>query len=142
MFDAYEELSFAESIPLQTLGASATVTGAAVQLGSGITGNFQEVLFAIDVGTWTDGTHTFEVQSSPDGSTSWDPVPAANLRGVEPVVLDATNDEGIFFVGYRVDEALGEEYVRVVVVSTGVTTGLADVQAHAILADALVKPVR
>lgn len=72
----------------------------------------------INVGTWTDGTHTFEVQESDDDST-FTAVADADLSESEPVVDGADDDQTTYMIGYT-----GEKrYIRVVATVTGATTG-------------------
>lgn len=80
--------------------------------------NFDAAVVVIDVGTWTDGTHTFEVQDSPD-DTTYTAVAAANLDGAEPVVDGATDDEQIYEIGYHGTE----KFIRVSVTVASATTG-------------------
>jgi len=142
MFDAYEELSFAEGIPLQTL-TDGTVLSAAIKIGGAVTGKPQELLVCVDVGTFTDGIHTFTLEACATSGGSYVVVAGSNLRGAALVVDDGSNDEGIVgYIGYRPDENRQDEFIKIKVVSSGCTTGLADVQAHAILADMLDVPVR
>jgi len=72
----------------------------------------------IQVGTWTDGSHTFEVQESDDNST-FSAVAAADLIGSEPVVDGATDDEQVYSIGY----VGSKRYIRVAVTVTDATSG-------------------
>ena len=75
-------------------------------------------MVVIDVGLWTDGTHTFEVQES-DDDTSYTAVAAADLQGTEPVVDDATDDAQVYELGY-----LGSKrYLRAISTVASATTG-------------------
>jgi hypothetical protein len=78
---------------------------------------YQDALVVIDTGVVTDGTHTFAVQESADGS-SWAAVADADLQGAEPAVTSA-NDDTVYEIGY-----LGAaRYLRVAVTVAGATTG-------------------
>lgn len=85
--------------------------------------NFDAAVVVIDVGTWTDGTHTFEVQEADDdGSGSpdtWAAVADADLDGSEPVVDGAADDDQIYEIGY----IGGKRWLRVVVTVASATTG-------------------
>lgn len=76
---------------------------------------FSDSLLAIiNVGAWTDGTHTFTLEES-DDDTTFTAVSAAQTQG-EPVVVDgATDDNQVYKLGY-----LGiKRYVRVTATVTG-----------------------
>ncbi len=80
--------------------------------------NFQDAVFVINAGLWTDGVHTVSAEDSPDDS-AWTAVGAGDLDGTFTVVDGATVDDQVYAVGY-----LGtERFVRVVIVTTGATTG-------------------
>lgn len=102
--------------PAQSLAPAARTASAN---GTGVDlANYDSALAVIDVGAWTDGTHTFEVQESDDDVT-YTAVAAADLDGAEPVVDGATKDDQIYLVGYRGTK----RYVRVAVTAAGTTTG-------------------
>ena len=96
-----------------------TVNGTAVDLWSNSVGRqkFCTALAIVQTGTITDGTHTVEVQESDDNS-SFAAVADADLQGTEPAVV-AANDNVVYEIGYRG----AKRYLRVVVVTTGATTG-------------------
>lgn len=126
-YDISEELDVATSIEPQTLGSSATVNGSAVDLKG-----FNAAMIVVDVGTRTDGTHTFEVQEANDDGTgsagSFSAVAAADLVGTEPVVNSASTDDTTYRIGYTGTK----RHVRVSVTSASVTTGLADVAGYVV----------
>jgi len=94
-----------------------TVNGTTVDLG--VFGNdFRSVLFVVHTGSITDGSHAISLQDSPDGS-AWAAVDAAHLQGTAPTITSA-NDDAVFEVGYIPGT---KQYVRLVVVTTGATTG-------------------
>jgi hypothetical protein len=82
---------------------------------------FDGAMATINTGTITDGTHTFTVQDSPDGSV-WTNVAAGLLqggaRGVSPALL-AADSNALVEIGY----SGAQRYLRVTVVVTGATTG-------------------
>lgn len=68
----------------------------------------------LSVGAWTDGTHTFVMQDSPDNST-WTAVAAVYLQGSFTPITSAGQQNAEQKVGY-----LGlQRYVRVVDTVTG-----------------------
>lgn len=95
---------------------------------------FQAAVAVVHTGTITDGTHTVELQHSDDNS-AWAAVADADLQGSEPAIV-AADDNKIFELGYR---GL-KRYLRVVVVSSGTTTG-GIFGASIILADPRIAPV-
>ena len=79
---------------------------------------FDSAMVLIDVGAYTDGTHTFEVQESDDDS-NYTAVADADLQGTEPVVDGAGAATQTYKIGYTGDS----RYVRVVVTATGTSSG-------------------
>lgn len=73
----------------------------------------RSVMFVLSVGTVTDGTHTVEVQDSPNGS-DWTAVANEFLQGAEPALTSA-NDERVHEIGYTGHQ----RYVRVVSTVSG-----------------------
>lgn len=80
--------------------------------------NYNAAVVVIDVGTWTDGTHTFEVQESDDDST-WSAVADADLDGTEPVVDASGDSNAVHLIGYHGIA----RYLRVSVTTSGTTNG-------------------
>lgn len=91
---------------------SATATGTAVDRlvdGDGA----RSALILVSAGTVTDGTHTVQVQDSPNG-TDWTAVADEFLQGPEPAITSA-NDERVHEIGY-----VGHQrYLRVVSTVSG-----------------------
>lgn len=111
MKDLYNHVGAVNSIAPATHTASATGAGIDLQ-------GFEGAVVMVAVGTWTDGSHTFEVQESGDNST-FAAVADADLQGSEPVVDGADDDATVYKIGY-----LGtKRYVRVVATVSGTTTG-------------------
>jgi len=92
------------AISLAPAARTANEAGAAVDLAG-----FYGALVVIETGAITDGTHTFELQESADGS-NWAPVADTDLLGTEPVVK-AGDENKVFSVGYLGDK----RYIRVAV---------------------------
>lgn len=124
-YDMSKDVKVDPSLEPQTLGADATVNGASVDLKG-----FHAATVIIDVGAWTDGTHTFEIQEADDDGAgspgSFAGVAAADLVGTEPVVDGATVDDQQYLIGYIGDK----RHLRVSVTSASVTTGLAAVASY------------
>ncbi|MBA5779490.1 hypothetical protein H2509_20360 [Stappia sp. F7233] len=102
--------------PVQSLAPAArtaSANGAGVDLR-----DFDGAMVMIDAGSWTDGTHTFEVQES-DDNVAFAAVAADDLLGSEPVVGGATDDDQIYKVSY-----IGtKRYIRAAVTVAGAVTG-------------------
>ncbi len=136
MKDQSAELSPQPSIEPQAALTNGTVNGASVD-----TKEFGSATFLIDVGLFTDGSHVFSVEVANDDGTgspgTFAAAPAANLNGSNPTVDDASDDEQQYTLGHIGDA----RHVRVSVVTTGSTTGLADVAAYVILGNPAEAPV-
>ena len=123
------------STPVQSIGNAAhttgTVTGATVDRAAG-----KRVAFLVDVGAWTNGTHTITFQDSPDG-TNWTDIEVPRVRmpddaptGVvvdNTLVIDAaTEDDRVYVVEYTGQQ----RYVRAVsVVGSGAAGAIYSVLA-------------
>jgi hypothetical protein len=111
-----------------------TVNGTTVDLG--VFGNdFKSVLFVVQTGTITDGSHAISVQDSPDGS-AWAAVDASQIQGTAPTII-STSDDTLFEVGYIPGT---KQYVRLVATTSGATTG-GVFSALAVLGSASSNPV-
>lgn len=98
---------------LRPAARTATANGLGVDLKG-----FHSAVVLIDVGVWTDGTHTFELQESDDDVT-YTAVADEDLDGAEPVVSSAATDEILLGIGY-----LGSKrFLRVKTTVAGATTG-------------------
>lgn len=91
---------------------ASTATGAAVdRLVDGDAARSAMIL--VHAGVVTDGTHTIEVQDSPNGS-DWTAVAAEFLQGTEPAIT-SSNDVQIHEIGYTGHQ----RYLRVVSTVSG-----------------------
>jgi len=108
--DMYHNIS--PAISLAPAARTANEAGAAVDLAG-----FYGALVVIETGTITDGTHTFVVEESADG-TNWAPVDDKELLGTEPVV-EADDSNKAFRIGYLGDK----RYIRVAVSVSGASNG-------------------
>ncbi|MGW9371191.1 hypothetical protein ACWGVR_14410 [Streptomyces xanthophaeus] len=105
-------VALAKSTILPAAAKTTTTSGTAVDRMTD-TGGFRSALILIHTGVVTDGTHTVEVQDSPNGS-DWTAVADAYLQGAEPAIT-SSNDERIHEIGY-----VGHQrYLRVVVTVSG-----------------------
>lgn len=89
-----------------------TTTGATVDRMTD-EGGFRSALIAVHAGVVTDGTHTVEVQDSPNNS-DWTAVANEFLQGSEPAITSA-NDDRVHEIGYTGHQ----RYLRVVVTVSG-----------------------
>ena len=121
--DVSAELELSVQVPDGTYTAN--------QSGTGVDAHEHRAATAvIDVGSYTDGTHTFEVQESDDNST-WNAVPDDRLSGTEPVV-DAAGDAN---AEHKIGILSSKSYLRINVVTSGTTSG-AQYGAYIVLTDA------
>ncbi len=90
-----------------------TATGTTVDLFG-----YDSAVIAVQFGTWTDGTHTPSVQHSTDNVT-FNNVATTDLSATFAALTSATGANKIQQVGYRGSQ----RYVRVVLTTTGATTG-------------------
>jgi hypothetical protein len=87
--------------------------------GTGVdTAGYESVAMVPVFGTWTDGTHTYKLQDSPDNVTFTDVV-AAQLDGTITAVSSAAGNNATQKQGYK---GL-QRYVRAVLTTAGTTTG-------------------
>jgi hypothetical protein len=112
-YDLYNEINAVQSLKPAARTSTANGTSADLQ-------GYESVLIEINAGSWTDGTHVFEVQESDDDS-AFTAVDSSELQGDEPTVDGAADDDQIYKLGYQGDA----RYLRVIVtVSGGPGTGL------------------
>ncbi len=100
MQDLMNELSVAAALVPGAL-ITATVHGTAVDV-TALNGGNNGCMFAVEVGTVTDGTHTLTIEDQVDGST-WNAVAAPYLQtpsGQSNVVTSATTSGTCLKFGY------------------------------------------
>ena len=101
---------------------TATLTGASFDREVGPAGDigapYEALDIILDVGAWTDGTHTPKLQDSPDNSV-WTDVPAAGQLGVFTAITATGQQNKV----QRVSYVNVVRYVRCVVTVSGATTG-------------------
>lgn len=101
---------------LHPAARTATANGTGVDRNVGANMH-RTAMVVVHTGTITDGTHTIEVQDSPD-NTTFTAVSDQFLQGTEPAIV-AADDDKLFFIGY-----IGEQrYLRVVTTVASATTG-------------------
>lgn len=108
--DLYHNIDAVQSIPPALYAAAQT--GAAVDLK-----DFNSATVLIDVGAWTDGTHTIIVEESALPASGFAPVADADLLGTEPVIDGADDDAQLYLIGY----VGSKRYIRVVTTENGGT---------------------
>lgn len=113
----YSQVHVVPALAQASRTANATVNGTTVD--TGLFGNdFKVVLFAIQAGAITDGSHAFAVQDSADGS-SWAAADSVLVQGSAPTLV-AASDDAVHYLGYIV---ANRQYVRLTVTTSGSTSG-------------------
>lgn len=112
---------------------TADATGASSDLAG-----FQSATVLIDLGLWTDGTHTFEVQDSPDDST-FAAVADADLIGTEPVMDAAAEDNTTHTIGYVGTKRFIRVKATVASATTGAVYGVSVLKGHPHLSTAVAR---
>ncbi len=123
-FSLPDNLDFATS--LDKIARTVTANGASIDTGQEHFARMSQ----LDLGAWTDGTHKFTWQESPNG-TDWTTLTAAQLDDIGGAldsgdlnsvnVVDATGDDTIIEIGLLVTE----RFVRgVQTITGGPATGL------------------
>lgn len=101
----------------QSLSPAARVNGTATGTAVDLRG-FDAAMFVVSFGNYTDGTHTPSVQHSVDGTT-YTSAAAGDLDGAFSAATNASAANAAQSVGY-----IGaQRFVRVVMTTTGATTG-------------------
>lgn len=99
-----------------TINSNTTTNGVTVDLQQTTGGDWRTALFLVFAGTVTDGTYTLGVQDSPDNST-WTTQTASDLRlGPSSTITSTGGTAEVEYTG-------NQRYCRLIIVSTGVTTG-------------------
>jgi uncharacterized PurR-regulated membrane protein YhhQ (DUF165 family) len=126
MRDLHSNIKTLVALNPGTIAANVATNGAIIDMKG-----YRSLEIAILAGTITDGTYTASLQHGDQANLSDAvTVPAGDLLGAAPVIL-ATEDNTVEKFGYRGTK----RYVRLVLTSTGVTTGGA-LAAVALQADA------
>lgn len=130
-WDLHHDCSFEDALASLTIGSNTTTNGIIIDRAG-----FQALEFGLKMGTITDGAYAVKLEHGDDSGLS----DAADVDAAEQLG-DAdfadTEDDTVKRLGY-----IGKKrYVRIVVTSTGVTTGATLVAALALLAHASHQPV-
>lgn len=92
-----------------------TVNGASVNLG---TYGAESAIAVVVTGTVTDGSHAVSIEESDTGSGSWTAIPVERLTAAAPTVTSANSD-----AQFETGVAPAKAFIRVVIVTTGATSG-------------------
>lgn len=114
----YTHTRSVRALPITTIGINGIRKGSVVDLGE-FGNDFRDILFLVYCGAITDGTHAFTVEDSDDGVT-YTAVAAGQILGDLPSVV-AADDFRQNGLDFGVINA--RQYVRLVVTSSGVTSG-------------------
>ena len=114
----YNEVITRVAVPIAAR-VNATTNGTTIDRAdpNGGTDSTTTALAVVVTGTITDGSHAVTVQDSDDGS-SWASASSDYLVGTTPTIT-STDSNKVFEIGYQGPK----RYLRVVVVSSGSTTG-------------------
>lgn len=110
----YDEIVVRRSVSPAVV-TNGTINGAAVNLGAY---GADSAIGVVITGTVTDGSHAVSFEESDTGTSGWTAIPVGRLSAAAPTVA-AANDDTQFETGITPAKA----YVRVVIVTTGATTG-------------------
>lgn len=115
IFDLYNRIGIVPDLNPAAHAATVSSTGIdRTAYESGV----DALVAVLEVGAWTDGTHTFKLQDSPD-NTNWTDVAATYLQGSFTAIAGTGQQNAVQKVGY-----LGNQrYVKAVDTVSGATTG-------------------
>lgn len=114
-----------------SITSNATTTGATVDLSQSPGKDWRSCLWLVSVGTRTDGTLTLKVQESSDDTSYSDVTDTSDVQGPSSTITTTGGTAEIAYTGHK-------RYCRLAIVSTGVTSGIAAVQARALLSGSAV----
>lgn len=123
MLDLYNRVSVVAALtPRAAIATNTTTNGTAVDLTS-VNNGSNGLVFLVEAGTITDGTYVFSIQDSPDNST-WTAVPAPYVQAPASLTWTSATTSGTTLkIGYLGNTGGANRYVRLIVVSTSVTSG-------------------
>lgn len=130
--DLHHNCKVVNALNLQAISSNTTTVGNIID-----TALFESIEWAIIAGTITDGAYALKIEHGDDsGLSDAADIGSDDLLGTLTGLI-ATDDDGVKRVGY-----IGKKrYVRLSLVSTGVTTGVDSVGAVALLSDPKHAPV-
>lgn len=128
-FDRYAEMQFKRALVTTTIAANATTTGAVVDTGApGSANQAKHVTFIVHTGTITDGSYALQVfEDDVVGMGTETQIPAGRVFGATTIA--ATDDDTVISLSVK----HSKRFIRLKIVSTGVTTGGTNFNAVAIL---------
>lgn len=135
MFDIHSSIATAIALANQTISTNTTTVGAIID-----TLGFEALEFVVVTGTITDGSYAFKVETSNDSGLAGAVDITASLTQVvlgNKTALVAADDN----ITRRLGVVEFDRYVRLSLVSTGVTTGGTNFSAVAVKAHAKSIPV-
>lgn len=112
MTNIKDQYTVQQAITPRQISSSATITGATIDFANQI-----ENMIEVQPGTWTDGVHTPTLQDSPDNITFTNVTAANQIGTLVPIIAAGSLVQKVGYVG-------AQRYVRLQIVSTGVTTGM------------------
>jgi hypothetical protein len=119
--DLYHNVDVLQALAPAARGANAAVNGADIDLSG-----YENALFELNVGTWTDGTHTPKLQEADDNGSgapgTYADVAAANTVGTFTPITSAPTASKAYKYGYFKYNT-NKRWVRLVVTTSGATTG-------------------
>jgi hypothetical protein len=121
MLDILNRISGSSGLKPQA-ARTASATGDSVDLNAN--NGYNGLTFFVLAGAITDGTHTFKLQDSPDGTT-WTDVPAGYVQigATGNVFTSATTAGTVLKLGYLGNVNGGYRYVRIASTVSSATTG-------------------
>lgn len=122
----YRKIKHVNGMTSASISSNTATNGASIDLAQTTRGDWRTCLFLVTGGTITDGTYTLSLEDSDNGS-AWSAVSGSEkVAGPSATITATAGTAEIEYTGNR-------RYCRLVVTSTGVTTGGA-ISARAVLA--------
>jgi hypothetical protein len=119
--DLYHAIKVTQALAPAARSANSAVNGTDIDLSG-----FENALFELNVGAWTDGTHTPKLQEADDNGSgapgTYADVAAGNMLGSFTAISSAPTASKTYKVGY-VKYNTNKRWVRIVVTTSGATTG-------------------
>jgi hypothetical protein len=115
----YNHIKTVRALPMTTIAINGVRSGSVIDLGA-YGNDFRDVVIIPVTGAITDGTHTFTVQESSDGTTFTN-IAAGQILGTAAAIV-AADDFRSEDLEFGVIPTTNQ-YLRVQVTSTGVTSG-------------------
>jgi hypothetical protein len=117
--DLYHNSKVGQALAPAARSANSAVNGSDID-----TTGFEAILFVLNIGAWTDGTHTPKLQEADDNGSgsagAYSDVAAGNLLGSFTAVSGAGGQNTTQKVGM----VKTKKFARIVLTTSGATTGL------------------